>query len=104
MAGGAPVPVPTSDPDEKILSIADLEKEASKKLGKSARGNTQSFVMLNFLAIPMILSFLVFCLGLNEDIEDPSLQSITQRKILKNSHILYDECSFRCSFVERLRS
>lgn len=48
MAGGAPVPVPTSDPDEKILSIADLEKAASKKLGKSARGNTQSFVMLNF--------------------------------------------------------
>ncbi|KAM0803732.1 (S)-2-hydroxy-acid oxidase [Usnea florida] len=35
---GAPVPVPTSsDLDEKILSIADLEKAASKKLGKNAR-------------------------------------------------------------------
>ena len=37
---GAPVPVPTSsDLDEKILSIADLEKAASKKLGRNARGN-----------------------------------------------------------------
>ena len=44
MAGGAPVPVPTSDPDQKILSIADLEKAASKKLGKSARGNRMSFL------------------------------------------------------------
>lgn len=43
MAGGAPVPVPTSDPDQKILSIADLERAASKKLGKSARGNRQAF-------------------------------------------------------------
>lgn len=49
MAGGAPIPIPTSDPDEKILSIADLEKAASKKLGKSARGNTRSFVTLNFI-------------------------------------------------------
>ena len=44
MAGGAPVPVPTSDPDQKILSIADLEKAASKKLGKSARGKRMSFL------------------------------------------------------------
>ena len=36
---GAPVPVPTAaDLDEKILSIADLEKAASKKLGRNARG------------------------------------------------------------------
>lgn len=41
MAGGALVPVPTSDPEQKILSIADLEREASKKLGKSARGDWQ---------------------------------------------------------------
>lgn len=40
MAGGAPVPVPTSDPDQKILSIVDLEKAASKKLGKNARGTS----------------------------------------------------------------
>ena len=53
MAGGAPIPVPTSDPDEKILSIADLEKAASKRLGKSARGNRQSFIALNLLALPM---------------------------------------------------
>lgn len=44
MAGGAPVPVPTtSDPDQKkILSIADLEKAASEKLGKSARGKKKA--------------------------------------------------------------
>ena len=35
---GAPVPVPVSDLDEKILSIADLEVAAAKKLGKNARG------------------------------------------------------------------
>ena len=94
MAGGAPVPVPTSDPDGKILSIADLEKAASKKLGKSARGNPQSFVMLDFLAVLKISSCLVFCLKLDEGIEDRSLQSIRQRKILKNLHILYGRCSF----------
>ena len=38
MAGGAPVPVPVSDPEDTILSIADLEKAASKKLGKTAGG------------------------------------------------------------------
>ena len=42
---GAPVPVPTSsDSDEKILSIGDLEKAASKKLGRNARGNGRVFV------------------------------------------------------------
>ena len=41
MAGGGPVPVPTSDPDQKILSIADLEKAASEKLEKSARGKSE---------------------------------------------------------------
>lgn len=39
MAGGAPVPIPISDPDEKILSIKDLEKAGSKKLEKNVRGN-----------------------------------------------------------------
>lgn len=54
MAGGAPVPVPTtSDPDQKkILSIADLEKAASEKLGKSARGKKrQSFDFALFLVL-----------------------------------------------------
>ena len=42
---GAPVPVATdSDLDEKILSIADLEKAASKKLGRNARGNCLVFI------------------------------------------------------------
>ena len=50
---GKSATVRTSDPDEKILSIADLEKAASKKLGKSARGNRQSFIALNLLALPM---------------------------------------------------
>lgn len=54
MAGGAPVPVPTSDPDEKILSIADLEKAASKRLGKTARGNFEIFIMPGFLRILMV--------------------------------------------------
>ena len=39
MAGGAPIPVPTSDFEEKILSIKDLERAASKKLEKNTRGN-----------------------------------------------------------------
>ncbi|KAL2044762.1 hypothetical protein N7G274_002537 [Stereocaulon virgatum] len=34
MAGGAPVPIPVSD---TILSIADLEEAASKKLGRTAK-------------------------------------------------------------------
>ena len=42
---GAPVPVPTSsDLEEKILSIKDLEKAASKKLGRNARGEGWVFV------------------------------------------------------------
>ncbi|KAK4695188.1 (S)-2-hydroxy-acid oxidase, partial [Lecanoromycetidae sp. Uapishka_2] len=36
MAGGAPVPIPDLDPENTILSIADLQKAASKKLGKTA--------------------------------------------------------------------
>ena len=38
MAGGAPVPIPVPECQETILSIADLEKAASKKLGKTAGG------------------------------------------------------------------
>lgn len=38
MAGGAPVPIPVSDPEDAILCIPDLQKAASKKLGKTAGG------------------------------------------------------------------
>ncbi len=44
MAGGAPIPIPTSDLEEKILSIKDLERAASKKLDKSTRGNRLIFL------------------------------------------------------------
>lgn len=40
MAGEAPSPILISDPHETILSIADLEKAASKKLGKTAGGKS----------------------------------------------------------------
>ena len=40
---GAPVPVPVSAESSKILSIADLEKAANEKLGKSARGKEEAF-------------------------------------------------------------
>ena len=43
MAGGAPIPIPTADLDEKILSIKDLEKAASKKLAQSLKGNRPPF-------------------------------------------------------------
>ena len=38
MAGGAPVPLPVDNPEQKILCIADLEEAASKKMEKGARG------------------------------------------------------------------
>lgn len=38
MAGGAPVPIAVPESQEIILSVADLEKAASKKLGKTAGG------------------------------------------------------------------
>lgn len=67
MAGGAPVPVPTSDPDEKILSIADLEKAASTKLGKTARGKCEIPTLLCsiFVALswyPVDLSYACDCM------------------------------------------
>ncbi len=47
MAGGAPVPIPVEDPDDVILSIADLEKAASRKLGKTAGGMlSDSFIQV----------------------------------------------------------
>jgi hypothetical protein len=38
MSGDSAIPVKTSDSDEKILCVADLEREGSKKLSKVARG------------------------------------------------------------------
>ena len=43
MAGGAPVPIPVPESQETILSIADLEKAASKKLGKTAGGKASRY-------------------------------------------------------------
>ena len=51
MAGGAPVPIPVP---ETILSIADLEKAASKKLGKIAGGKASRYgksLRLNILFV-----------------------------------------------------
>ena len=51
MAGGAPVPIPVPESREIILSIKDLEKAASKKLGKSAGGKASrcdSFLGLKY--------------------------------------------------------
>ena len=53
MAGGAPIPIPTADLDEKILSIKDLEKAASKKLAQSLKGNRPLFFV--FLALVAVL-------------------------------------------------
>ena len=44
MAGGAPVPIPVSQGKaDMILSIKDLERAASKKLGKTAGGKGSRF-------------------------------------------------------------
>jgi hypothetical protein len=44
MSGGAPIPVTTTekdaDPEGKVLCIADLEREGSKKLPRVVRGET----------------------------------------------------------------
>ena len=85
MAGGAPIPVPTSDPDEKILSIADLEKAASKKLDKTARGNTHILVMLDLSVVLLMFSSAVFCLQLRGNIGNVSLISIKQRNVSEES-------------------
>ena len=52
MAGGAPVPIPTSDLAEKILSIKDLERAASKKLGRTARGKMCPFFVM-YVVLPL---------------------------------------------------
>ena len=47
MAGGAPIPVPITDPEEKILSIADLEKAGSQKMEKGARGESREYFRIS---------------------------------------------------------
>lgn len=93
MAGGGPVPIPTSDPNEKILSIADLEKAASKKLEKTARGKIESCVMFGFF---LFFNRPGFFSRLNETIGNVYLQSIKQRGIRKISHVLYGSFQSRC--------
>ena len=47
MAGGAPLPIPVSQGKaDMILSIKDLERAASKKLGKTAGGKGSRFSCL----------------------------------------------------------
>jgi hypothetical protein len=41
MASGAPILVPVTVPEEKILCIADLEKAGSRKMEKGARGESK---------------------------------------------------------------
>ena len=55
MAGGAPVPVPTCDLDEKILSIKDLERVASKKLERTARGKVVFFFLRRDSLIALVI-------------------------------------------------
>jgi hypothetical protein len=44
MSRAAPIPVKASDPEGKILCIADLEREGSKKLSNAGRGNEREEV------------------------------------------------------------
>ena len=85
MAGGAPIPIPTSDVDEKILSIEDLKNAASRKLGQSARGNRLSLSFMVDLVAALLIFALraLFCLACHSD------QSSTG-KLRRDSHILYD--------------
>ncbi len=53
MAGGAPVPIPVSDSETIVLSIADLKEAASKKLPKGARGNHSYFSYATSLENPL---------------------------------------------------
>jgi hypothetical protein len=41
IAGGTPIPVPVTVPEEKMLCIADLEKAGSRKMKKGARGESK---------------------------------------------------------------
>ena len=53
MAGGGPVPIPVPEREDKILSIKDLERAASKKLGKTAGG--KGFIFGRSLGVDILL-------------------------------------------------
>ena len=60
MAGGAPVPIPVSENQEMILSVKDLEKAASKKLGKTAGGKVprcDGFLDLDYYVCYFVVMF-----------------------------------------------
>ena len=51
MAGGVPVPIPTSDEDEQILSIKHLERVGSRKLAQVPRGMFNISLRVGFVVI-----------------------------------------------------
>ena len=68
---GAPVPVPmSSDAEEKILSVKDLERAAERKLGRNARGLLMGFWTL----FAYLLVALGFCVCMKDDNEDMFFQ------------------------------
>ena len=44
------MPILTEDPEEKILSIKDLEREGSSRLGKGVRGRIYFVVTVRLVA------------------------------------------------------
>jgi hypothetical protein len=64
MAGGAPIPVPITAPEEKILCIADLEKAGSRKMEKGARGESQGgmfrLILLSYFPVMPFNIFLLY--------------------------------------------
>jgi hypothetical protein len=56
MASGAPIPVPVTAPEEKILCIADLEKAGSRKMEKGVRGelNGGTFRLISLFYTPVM--------------------------------------------------
>jgi len=70
MAGGVPIPVPVTVPEEKILCIADLERAGSRKMEKGARGelNGGSSVLFRFPTFPVMpFNILLLYASLNLD-------------------------------------
>jgi hypothetical protein len=66
MAGGAPILVPVTVPEEKILCIADLEKAGSRKMEKSARGESKGgkfwLIPLSYFPV-MLFNILLICVA-----------------------------------------
>ena len=55
MAGGAPFPIPVPEREEIILSIKDLEKAATKNLGKTAGGKASVFGRALYLNVLFVV-------------------------------------------------